>query len=51
MVRFDQTSKQLIQETRLALPAQTRRYDHEYERNGARNRFRFFEPLAEGAPA
>jgi hypothetical protein len=48
-VCFDETSKQLISETREALPArpgQVERYDYEYERNGTRNLFMFFEPLA-----
>lgn len=49
MVCFDETSKQLIKETRLPIPAQpgrVKRYDYEYERNGVRNLFLFFEPLA-----
>jgi hypothetical protein len=49
MVCFDETSKQLIKETRVPLPArpgQVQRYDYEYERNGVRNLFLFFEPLA-----
>jgi hypothetical protein len=48
-VCFDETSKQLISETRKTLPArpgQVERYDYEYERNGTRNLFMFFEPLA-----
>lgn len=48
-VCFDETSKQLIGETRQALPprsGQIARYDYEYERNGTRNLFMFFEPLA-----
>ena len=48
-VCFDETSKQLIGETRRALPAcpgQIARYDYEYERHGTRNLFMFFEPLA-----
>jgi hypothetical protein len=48
-VCFDETSKQLIAETRQALPAypgQVARYDYEYERHGTRNLFMFFEPLA-----
>jgi len=47
-VCFDETSKQLIGETRQALPAhpgQVARYDYEYERHGTRNLFMFFEPL------
>ena len=49
MVCFDETSRQLIKETRLPLPAQpghVQRYDYEYERNGTRNLFMFSEPLA-----
>ena len=49
MVCFDETSKQLIEETRIPLPAtpgQVLRYDYEYKRNGTRNLFLFFEPLA-----
>ena len=49
MVCFDETSKQLIEETRVPLPAkpgQVQRYDYEYRRNGTRNLFLFFEPLA-----
>ena len=47
-VCFDESSKQLIAETRTALPARpgrVRRYDYEYQRNGTRNLFLFFEPL------
>lgn len=49
VVCFDETSKQLIAETRIPLamrPGQTLRYDYEYERRGTRNLFLFFEPLA-----
>lgn len=49
VVCFDETSKQLIEETRLPLPmkpGQVQRYDYEYQRNGTRNLFLFFEPLA-----
>lgn len=49
VVCFDETSKQLIAETRQPLPAQpgqVERYDTEYQRNGTRNLFMFFEPLA-----
>jgi hypothetical protein len=45
---FDETSKQLISETRVPLPpssGQVRRYDYEYKREGVRNLFMFFEPL------
>ena len=47
-VCFDESSKQLIAETRTALtarPGRVRRYDYEYQRNGTRNLFLFFEPL------
>ena len=46
-VCFDETPKQLIAETRLPLPArpgQPERYDYEYQRNGTRNLFMFFDP-------
>jgi hypothetical protein len=49
VVCFDETSRQLIKETRWPLPAQSgqvQRYDYEYERSGVRNLFLFFEPLA-----
>ena len=48
VVCFDETSKQLIKETRspiAAVPGYPQRYDYEYERNGTRNLFMFFEPL------
>jgi transposase len=48
-VNFDETNKQLIQETRQPLPAepgQPERYDYEYERKGTRNVFLFTEPQA-----
>jgi DDE superfamily endonuclease len=48
-VNFDETSKQLIRETREPLPAAPRRpprYDYEYERNGTRNLFMLVEPQA-----
>jgi hypothetical protein len=47
-VGFDETSKQLIGETRTPLPAepgQPERYDYEYVRNGVANLFMFFAPL------
>jgi transposase len=47
-VCFDETSKQLIEETRTPLPArpgQVARFDYEYRRNGTRNLFLCFEPL------
>jgi hypothetical protein len=46
-VGFDETSKQLIAETRAPLeaaPGQPGRYDYEYRRNGVRNLFLFCEP-------
>jgi len=49
VICFDETNKQLVQETRHALPArpgQIERYDYEYQRNGTRNLFMFLEPLA-----
>ena len=49
LVCFDETTKQLIGETRVPLPpkpGQVERYDYEYQRNGVRNLFVFFEPLA-----
>ncbi len=46
-VGFDETSKQLIAETRTALPArpgEVERFDYEYERNGVCNLFMMCEP-------
>lgn len=48
LVGMDETSKQLIRETRTRIPAQkgrVERYDYEYERNGVSNIFMFFDPL------
>ena len=48
VICMDETSKQLVGETRLALPAapgQPRREDYEYERHGVVNLFLFCEPL------
>jgi len=48
VVCFDETSKQLIAETRQPLPmgvGEIERFDYEYERNGVRNLFMFCEPL------
>jgi hypothetical protein len=48
-VTFDETSRQLIAETRApvsARPGQPRRYDYEYRRNGTRNLFLINEPQA-----
>ena len=47
LVCMDETSKQLIAETRNPIPAapgQPERYDYEYKRNGVCNLFMFFEP-------
>ena len=47
-VCLDETSKQLIGETRTPVPAapgRETRYDHEYRRNGVANLFMIFEPL------
>jgi hypothetical protein len=46
-VNFDETSKQLLADTRAPLPAQAGRpcrYDYSYEREGTRNLFLFCEP-------
>jgi hypothetical protein len=48
LVCMDETSKQLVKETRCELPTQpgfAARYDYEYERNGVCNIFMFYEPL------
>jgi len=48
MVCLDETSKQLIAETRVpiaATPRRTARHDYEYERNGTANLFMMFAPL------
>ena len=48
-VNFDETSKQLIAETRVPLPPKPgtlARYDYEYQRNGTCNLFMFCEPLS-----
>jgi hypothetical protein len=49
VVCFDESSKQLVAEKRISVPAepgQLERYDYEYKRNGVRNLFLFFSPLA-----
>ena len=49
VVCMDETSKQLIAETRPTLsarPGQVERFDYEYARNGTRNLFLFLQPLA-----
>jgi len=48
LVCFDESSKQLLAETREPIPmepGQPQRYDTEYKRNGTANLFMFFEPL------
>lgn len=48
LVCLDETSKQLIRETRAPVPmkrGQPRRVDYEYERNGTANIFMLFAPL------
>lgn len=49
LVCLDETSKQLVGETRTpapAAPGRQTRYDYEYKRNGVANLFMVFEPLA-----
>jgi hypothetical protein len=49
LVCFDEASKQLIKETRVAIPAVPGRpvtTDYEYERHGTANLFMMFEPLS-----
>jgi hypothetical protein len=48
VVCLDETSKQLIAETRVPIPAKPghpKRYDYEYQRNGTANLFMMFAPL------
>lgn len=48
VVCMDETSKQLIKETRLAIsakPDKLARYDYEYERNGTCSLFMFYDPF------
>ena len=48
LVCLDETSKQLIAETRKPIPAKPGRpahHDYEYERNGVANLFMIFAPL------
>jgi len=48
LVCVDESSKQLIKETRTAIPMKSgrpARYDYEYERNGTANLFMMFAPL------
>lgn len=49
VVCLDETSRQLIEETRVplpALPGKTAKMDYEYRRNGVADLFMMFEPLA-----
>ena len=49
VVCFDETSKQLVREKRVPIPAKAgrlERFDYEYQRNGTRNLFMLCEPLA-----
>lgn len=48
LICMDETSKQLVKETRQTVPAEPgilERYDFEYERNGVSNLFMFYEPF------
>jgi hypothetical protein len=48
VVCLDETSKQLVSETRVLIPmkeGQPARFDYEYERNGTANLFMMFAPL------
>ena len=48
VVCLDETSKQLIAETRVPIPAKpgrAARFDYEYQRNGTANLFMMFAPL------
>ena len=48
LVCLDETSKQLVEETRAPIPmqpGQPARYDYEYKRNGVANAFVLFAPL------
>ncbi len=48
VVCMDETSKQLVKETRVSIPlaaGRPERFDYEYERNGTANVFMFCEPL------
>ena len=48
VVCLDETSKQLIAQTRVPIPAKPghpKRYDYEYQRNGTANLFMMFAPL------
>jgi len=48
LVCLDETSKQLVAETRTPVPmkpGQAARFDYEYKRNGTNNLFMLFAPL------
>ncbi len=45
VVCIDEATKQLVQETRVPIPAQPERVDYEYERNGTANLFMVCEPM------
>lgn len=48
LVCMDETTKQLVKQTRcplVAQPGKPARYDHEYERNGVCDLFMFYEPF------
>jgi hypothetical protein len=48
LICMDETTKQLVKETRSTVPAEPgipARYDYEYERNGVCNLFMFYEPF------
>ena len=45
LVCLDETSKQLIAETRAPIPPKPARHDYEYQRNGVANLFMIFAPL------
>ena len=48
LVCLDETSKQLLAETRVPIPmkaGRSARFDYEYERNGTANLFMMFAPL------
>ena len=48
LVCLDETSKQLVAETRVPIPMKAgrpARFDYEYERNGTANIFMMFAPL------
>ena len=52
LVCLDETSKQLLAETRVPIPMKAgrpARFDYEYERNGTANLFMMFAPLEAGA--